>query len=153
VIDTVMWVVKQYELDENRVYLCGNSMGGSGSLGIGMRHGNVFAAIKANVPAKIEHVSQRREYDTTVDTSGFSVIGAYKHHARQVTTHYAGYELGARYVDVDDDAIVLTSHQLQAGGTYVMTPQLRVQSNVLIPIGDDQPRHSVRWWSRLQFNF
>lgn len=101
----------------------------------------------------VEHVSQRREYDTTVDTSGFSVIGAYKHHARQVTTHYAGYELGARYVDVDDDAIVLTSHQLQAGGTYFVTPALRVQSNVVLPIGDDQPRHAFRWWSRLQFNF
>ena len=101
----------------------------------------------------VEHVSQRRDYDTTIDTTGFSVIGAYKHHARQATPHYAGYELAARYVDVDDDAVTLTSHQLQAGGTYVMTPQLRVQSNVLIPIGDDQPRHSVRWWSRLQFNF
>jgi hypothetical protein len=41
------------------VYLCGNSMGGSGTLGIGMRHGDVFSAIKANVPAGIEHVSQR----------------------------------------------------------------------------------------------
>ena len=43
VIDTVKWVVRQYGLDENRVYLCGNSMGGSGTLGIGMRHGDVFA--------------------------------------------------------------------------------------------------------------
>jgi hypothetical protein len=34
-------------------------MGGSGTLGIGMRNGDVFAAIKANVPAGIEHVSQR----------------------------------------------------------------------------------------------
>jgi poly(3-hydroxybutyrate) depolymerase len=59
VIDTVKWVVKQYNLDENRVYLCGNSMGGSGTLGIGMRHGDVFAAIKANVPARVEHVSSR----------------------------------------------------------------------------------------------
>jgi len=59
VIDTVMWVVKKYGLDANRVYLCGNSMGGSGTLGIGMRHGDVFAAIKANVPAKVEHVSSR----------------------------------------------------------------------------------------------
>src|SRR5271165_7098455 len=49
VIDTVKWVTKQYGIDENRVYLCGNSMGGSGTLGIGMRHGDVFAAIKANV--------------------------------------------------------------------------------------------------------
>lgn len=59
VVDTVKWVVQHYDLDENRVYLCGNSMGGSGTLGIGMRHGDVFAAIKANVPAKVEHVSNR----------------------------------------------------------------------------------------------
>ena len=59
VIDTVKWVIQKYEIDPNRVYLSGNSMGGSGTLGIGMRHGDVFAAIKANVPAGIEHVSNR----------------------------------------------------------------------------------------------
>ena len=59
VIDTVKWAIKQYDIDENRVYLCGNSMGGSGTLGIGTRYGDVFAAIKANVPARIEHVSNR----------------------------------------------------------------------------------------------
>lgn len=59
VIDTVQWVIKQYGIDANRVYLCGNSMGGSGTLGIGMRHGDVFAAIKANVPAEVKHVSSR----------------------------------------------------------------------------------------------
>ncbi len=59
VIDTVKWVIKQYGIDANRVYLCGNSMGGSGTLGIGMRHGDVFAAIKANVPAEVKHVSSR----------------------------------------------------------------------------------------------
>jgi poly(3-hydroxybutyrate) depolymerase len=59
VVDTVKWVVKQYRLDENRVYLCGNSMGGSGTLGIGVRHGDIFAAIKANVPAEVKHVSGR----------------------------------------------------------------------------------------------
>src|SRR6185436_3532678 len=59
VIDTVKWVIKTYAIDADRVYLCGNSMGGSGTLGIGMRHGDVFAAIKANVPAGVEHVAQR----------------------------------------------------------------------------------------------
>ncbi len=59
VIDTVKWVVQKYGLDANRVYLCGNSMGGSGTLGIGLRHGDVFAAIKANVPARVEHASSR----------------------------------------------------------------------------------------------
>ena len=59
VMDTVRWVMKTYAIDPNRVYLCGNSMGGSGTLGIGLRNGDVFAAIKANVPAGIEHASNR----------------------------------------------------------------------------------------------
>ncbi|MCA9063708.1 MAG: alpha/beta hydrolase [Planctomycetaceae bacterium] len=59
VLDTVRWVIDNYEIDPNRVYLCGNSMGGSGTLGLGIRHGDVFAAVKANVPAGVEHVSSR----------------------------------------------------------------------------------------------
>ncbi len=59
VVATVRWVIQHYGIDRNRVYLCGNSMGGSGALGIGIRHGDLFAAIKANVPAGIEHVSSR----------------------------------------------------------------------------------------------
>lgn len=59
VIDCVKWTIATYGIDPERVYLCGNSMGGTGTLGIGMRNGDLFAAIKANVPAGIEHVSQR----------------------------------------------------------------------------------------------
>ena len=73
VIDTVKWVIKQYGLDENRVYLCGNSMGGSGTLGIGMRHGDVFAAIKANVPAKVEHVSSRMHFPPQTVPAGVAL--------------------------------------------------------------------------------
>jgi len=59
VIDTVKWTIETYKIDPNRVYLCGNSMGGSGTLGIGLRNGDIFAAIKANVPAGVEHASHR----------------------------------------------------------------------------------------------
>lgn len=59
VIDSIKWVMAKYNIDPNRVYLCGNSMGGSGTLGIGTPHGELFAAIKANVPAGVEHVSER----------------------------------------------------------------------------------------------
>ena len=44
IIGTVQWVIEQYGIDPDRVYLCGNSMGGSGALGIGLRHGDLFAA-------------------------------------------------------------------------------------------------------------
>ena len=40
----------------------------------------------------------------------------------------------------------------QAGGTCFVTPALRVRRNVVLPIGDDQPRHAVRWWSRFQID-
>ncbi len=73
VIDTVKWVIKQYGIDENRVYLCGISMGGSGTLGIGMRHGDVFAAVKANVPAKVEHVSDRMYFPPRTVPAGVTL--------------------------------------------------------------------------------
>ncbi len=70
VMDSIKWVLAKYEIDPNRVYLCGNSMGGSGTLGIGLPHGDVFAAIKANVPAGIEHVSQRMYFSSeTIPTN------------------------------------------------------------------------------------
>jgi poly(3-hydroxybutyrate) depolymerase len=72
-IDTVRWVIRQYGIDANRVYLCGNSMGGSGTLGIGMRHGDVFAAIKANVPAGIEHVSSRMYFPPRTVPAGVAI--------------------------------------------------------------------------------
>lgn len=59
VFDEIAWAIDTYKIDANRVYLSGNSMGGSGTLGLGIRHGDVFAAIKANVPAGIWHAYDR----------------------------------------------------------------------------------------------
>jgi len=59
VIDTIDWVVNHYHIDRNRIYLCGVSMGGCGTLGIGMPHGDVFAAICACVPAGTNYVAYR----------------------------------------------------------------------------------------------
>ncbi len=59
VLATIEWVKGHYPVDEERVYLCGNSMGGSGALGIGMCHGELFAAVKVNVPAGVEHALDR----------------------------------------------------------------------------------------------
>lgn len=59
VLSTVEWVIKKYNVDRNRVYLSGISMGGSGSLGIGLCRGDIFAAISVAVPAGIEHMEFR----------------------------------------------------------------------------------------------
>jgi poly(3-hydroxybutyrate) depolymerase len=59
VLSTVEWVIQKYHADRNRVYLSGISMGGSGSLGIGLCRGDIFAAISVAVPAGVEHMEFR----------------------------------------------------------------------------------------------
>ncbi|MBQ9371489.1 MAG: hypothetical protein IJU03_04800 [Thermoguttaceae bacterium] len=57
--DEIAWAIETYKIDANRVYLCGNSMGGSGTLGLGFANGDLFAAVKANVPAGVWHAYDR----------------------------------------------------------------------------------------------
>ena len=46
----LQWAKSEFNIDENRVYLTGTSMGGTGTLLFGLRHPEIFAAIFANVP-------------------------------------------------------------------------------------------------------
>lgn len=62
VFDTLEWVVTRYKIDRNRIYLTGVSMGGCGTLGLGIPHGDVFAAILADVPAGTNYVAFRRGF-------------------------------------------------------------------------------------------
>lgn len=59
VIATVEWVAREYNIDRDRIYMRGISMGGSGTLGIGASHGDVFAALLAGVPAGTFHSMHR----------------------------------------------------------------------------------------------
>lgn len=59
VMDCVEWTVRRYSIDRDRVYMCGNSMGGQATLAIGLAHGDVFAALNANVPATVWYAAAR----------------------------------------------------------------------------------------------
>ncbi|MCQ2456916.1 MAG: hypothetical protein MJ096_06130 [Clostridia bacterium] len=63
VLATLEWVFENYPVDRERVYAVGNSMGGTGSLGIAVPRGDIFAAVKANVPAGVNHVLSRLGYE------------------------------------------------------------------------------------------
>jgi poly(3-hydroxybutyrate) depolymerase len=52
---TIEWVARKYKVDRNRIYLWGISMGGSGTLGLGLARGDIFAAAYVVVPAGVEH--------------------------------------------------------------------------------------------------
>lgn len=58
-IATVEWAIGAYAVDAAHVYAVGNSMGGSGALGIALCRGDIFAAIKVNVPAGVRHAADR----------------------------------------------------------------------------------------------
>ncbi|HEY8548502.1 MAG TPA: porin [Vicinamibacterales bacterium] len=100
-----------------------------------------------------ETVRQRLDYARFRETDGFLILGVYRHKARNPSPHYAGCELAVRYVHVDDDGYTLTTDTLQFGGNYYLTPQVRVMSNLAVPVSEDQPRNQLRWWSRVQVVF
>ncbi|MCQ2390575.1 MAG: DUF6067 family protein [Kiritimatiellae bacterium] len=66
-LKTIEEVVVKYGIDRERIYLCGNSMGGSGCLGFGIRNGDIFAAVKGNVPALVQHACDRMGWDMKAD--------------------------------------------------------------------------------------
>ena len=70
---TIEETVVKYGIDRDRIYLCGNSMGGSGTLGFGLRHGDLFAAVKANVPALVKHACDRIGWDMDSDRDAAGV--------------------------------------------------------------------------------
>lgn len=67
VLDSVEWCVRTLGIDRERVYLCGNSMGGQATEAIGLAHGEVFAAVCANVPATVWFAAARLGF---VDAAG-----------------------------------------------------------------------------------
>ncbi len=70
VLDSIEWTIRRYNIDRNRVYLCGNSMGGQATYAIGLAHGEVFAAVNANVPATVWFAAARLGF---VDEEGNDV--------------------------------------------------------------------------------
>lgn len=66
----IEWVISTYGIDRDRVYLVGNSMGGQAALAIGLTHGEIFAAVNANVPATIWYAAARLGF---VDENGDDV--------------------------------------------------------------------------------
>ena len=129
--------------------------GETGEQPIGDRH---RAGVDVNYevgPFRIAVEALKQTYDglSVRDTTGYYVFGVWHRPAKDPTPWYAGYELAARWVDVDDDADLLTTHALQFGGNYYVTPQVRIMNNLVVPVGDDQPRPRTRWWSRVQVVF
>jgi len=51
VMNVLDMIRKEFNVDENRIYLMGHSMGGAGSIYLGVKHASIWAAIGAEAPA------------------------------------------------------------------------------------------------------
>jgi predicted peptidase len=57
VMNVLDMVRKEFNVDENRIYLMGHSMGGAGAIYLGGKHASIWAAIGAEAPATARAVS------------------------------------------------------------------------------------------------
>lgn len=121
-IATVEWTMDAYPIDKNRVYAVGNSMGGSGALGMAVCRGDIFAAVKVNVPAGVRHVMDRCCLDSPapagftlpdppviIDYSGTDDIWSTGHEQLYRAAQRAGYPLigfWGPYGHCNDDSIM-----------------------------------------------
>jgi poly(3-hydroxybutyrate) depolymerase len=51
VMNVLDMIRKEFNVDENRIYLMGHSMGGAGSMYLGVKHASIWAAVGAEAPA------------------------------------------------------------------------------------------------------
>ncbi len=49
VLFCISYVRRKYQVDENRIYLRGNSMGGTGAMSLGLKHPEIFASVRSTV--------------------------------------------------------------------------------------------------------
>lgn len=90
VLDTVRWVMREYPIDPDRVYLIGRSMGGAGALAVGMPHGDLFAAVHVTVPADESMLYPRLNLPVVRDADGTpSVDRTARDYLRRISA--AGY--------------------------------------------------------------
>lgn len=73
ILDEIEWTVRTYGIDRNRIYAVGNSMGGQAALTFALTHGEIFAAVNADVPATIWYPVARAGF---VDERGDDVAAA-----------------------------------------------------------------------------
>jgi hypothetical protein len=136
----------------------GLSVGGNGNAGTQPDGRRTRVGADVNYDTKSYRAALeivRQSLDGPIDrvATGLILLGAWKRPAAQPTEYYAGYELAARFLDVDDDAGTLTAREIQFGGSYFVSAHVKISSNLIVPIGDDQPQTHTRWWSRLQVAF
>lgn len=136
VLETIEWVIQNYNIDRNRVYLRGISMGGSGTLGLGLAHGDVFAALQSDVFAGVDHAVFRLK-GTTIEPPYavmlLSPLDSWSKGAEQlfdiIPTEYLGMSYAWDIYGHDNK-----THYKNANQAVVNFPWLSIRRNQAYPV-------------------
>ncbi len=74
VMNVLAMMQKEFNVDENRIYLMGHSMGGAGTLFLGQKYKEKWAAIAAIAPAAFMMLQNRAEILTPIKEAGIPVM-------------------------------------------------------------------------------
>lgn len=74
VMNVLAMIQKEFNVDENRVYLMGHSMGGAGTLFLGQKYKEKWAAIAVIAPAAFMMLQNRVEILTPIKEAGIPVM-------------------------------------------------------------------------------
>jgi predicted esterase len=74
VMNVVAMMQKEFNVDSDRIYLMGHSMGGAGALFLGQKYKGKWAAVAAVAPAAFTMLPERAEMLTTFRDAGLPVM-------------------------------------------------------------------------------
>jgi predicted peptidase len=74
VMNVLRMVRDEFNVDSDRIYLTGHSMGGAGTLFLGSKHADIFAAIAPVAPAAFSMTDNRAEILGRLDDAGVPVM-------------------------------------------------------------------------------
>ena len=74
VMNVLAMMLDEFDVDEDRIYLTGHSMGGAGTLYLGSKHADLWAAIAPVAPAAFSMTDDRAEILGRLDAAGVPVL-------------------------------------------------------------------------------
>jgi poly(3-hydroxybutyrate) depolymerase len=74
VMNVLAMMRKEFNVDPDRIYLTGHSMGGAGTLFLGSKHADIFAAIAPVAPAAFSMTENRAEILGRLDDAGVPIL-------------------------------------------------------------------------------
>jgi len=74
VMNVLAMMLDEFNIDQNRIYLTGHSMGGAGTLFLGSKHADIWAAIAPVAPAAFSMTDNRAEILGQLDDAGVPVM-------------------------------------------------------------------------------